>query len=464
MPRHIDPPPEAATWDMAEREEYSRVALEVWQDIRSGNMTDAAVAWIPYRSHREWFGPRQTLTSQQVLENSWQVEAHERGQPGWPTTLQNRRQLLRVAPSAPAAPTIPLTNEERITRFPAAAGAFEGCECNVCETARRRVPRVVARTSRQEAHRAEYQESGRTFGVEIECLVPVPQPGTSAHEAVSVNGWDRWLADSIRAGSGVNCRRGNFDRDTRSWGVKHDGSLRQNDGRKRSPNGDFLVEIVSPPLRGEAGIASVKSVMRKLVRMDAQVNVSCGFHLHVGAQDLTVEEVANVYSHFVRYERFFDLILPVSRRTNAYAHSVTNAITNGYVNGDQGAQHAILAVRNAKTAQDIERLLTMQGQLDSHWPKLASYGGRGSMQKYGTMEFRQHSGTVNETKAENWIRLCLAFFEKAYTKPANPFLRKTLSPGMEMASFFATFQPPRSVRAFYRERHAKLYADPTNDD
>lgn len=467
-----------APWELGEEDEWRAYAGLIWGELRRGSDNTQHRIWIPNAEHRAWVHRHgRTMAASSFESNAEYIENHARGSGGWPEVFDRRRALVRSyygrpalssapAPEPPPPPPLILSDEERVARFPAAPGAHEGCECALCEMARRRAPQIVPRTPAQERYRAEYARSGRTFGVEIECLVPVPEIGTKAYDVVQINGWDRWIADSIRAGASVNCQRGNFNRDTMSWGVKHDGSLRQDDGRKRSPNGDFLVEVVSPPLRGEEGIRDMKAVLRKLVRMNAKVNVSCGFHLHVGAQDLIVEEVANVYSHFLRYERFFDLILPLSRRSNIYAYSLRNAICGGSLdpNSDHAAQHAILAMRKAKTSEEVRNLVTQHGGTDGHWAKLASYGARGSLSRYGTMEFRQHSGTVNETKAENWVRLCMAFFEKAYQKPADPFLRKTLSPGMEMARFFATFQPPRSVRAFYRERHAKLYADPHNDD
>jgi hypothetical protein len=34
-----------------------------------------------------------------------------------------------------------------------------------------------------------------------------------------------------------------------------------------------------------------------------------------------------------------------------------------------------------------------------------------SLERHGTIEFRQHSGTVDAEKAVNWVRLCTAFIE-----------------------------------------------------
>src|SRR5262245_48018434 len=94
-----------------------------------------------------------------------------------------------------------------------------------------------------------------TFGVEIECLVPVAanvQAG-SYHHGVQVPD----LPDG--------------------WNAQHDGSLHGGRGRRG-------IEIVSPVLKGADGFRQVKAVCEWLRRIGATVNRSTGFHVHVGVE------------------------------------------------------------------------------------------------------------------------------------------------------------------------------------
>src|SRR6187397_2985807 len=98
----------------------------------------------------------------------------------------------------------------------------------------------------------------RSFGVEIECLVP---RYTRAQVAAAITA------------EGVDCYDAGFTHQTsRTWKVVSDGSVR----------GNGAMELVSPPLRGEAGLGAISKVSAVLVRMGATVKSSCGLQVQVG--------------------------------------------------------------------------------------------------------------------------------------------------------------------------------------
>lgn len=101
-----------------------------------------------------------------------------------------------------------------------------------------------------------------TFGVEIECTLP-----------------DRYVRErGIRVGRyhhGIELPTP-FPAD---WTAQYDGSL---DAR----SGYTALEIVSPVLKGMAGLEQVLQVFNTLNEAGARVNNSCGFHVHVGVRSV----------------------------------------------------------------------------------------------------------------------------------------------------------------------------------
>jgi hypothetical protein len=101
-----------------------------------------------------------------------------------------------------------------------------------------------------------------TFGVEIECMLP-----------------DRYVRErGIQVGRyhhGVELPAP-FPAD---WTAQYDGSL---DAR----SGYTALEIVSPVLKGMADLEQVLQVFTILNEAGAQVNNSCGFHVHVGVRSV----------------------------------------------------------------------------------------------------------------------------------------------------------------------------------
>jgi len=144
-------------------------------------------------------------------------------------------------------------------------------------------------------------------------------------------------------------------------------------------------ELVSPPMSGEEGMATVRKVITLLNEAGCDVKKSCGMHVHIEANDLTAAHIANVYNRYRNYETQIDTWMPTSRRAsnNIYCSSLKNA-------------SALVA---AGTPTDTARL--RRGRFCK--VNLCSFV------KYGTIEFRQHGGTLNAAKAANWINFLMQF-------------------------------------------------------
>lgn len=225
----------------------------------------------------------------------------------------------------------------------------------------------------------------RTFGIELE-----------------VYGVDRERILNEMTRAGVNVQSESYNHNTRNhWKIVSDSSI----------NGGQGNEIVSPVLCGLDGIEQVKKVCIALNRAGVKVNKSCGFHLHLGVQDYQINDFKNLVNSFAGLETEFDKIQPASRRGN----------TNGY----------------CKNLTSVGRDLTAKVNATNSISELAGvFGGRyyklnlQSFNRYGTVEFRHHSGTTTFSKIKNWILICSRLVDYAkqngVTNNFNAFLNESL--------------------------------------
>lgn len=176
------------------------------------------------------------------------------------------------------------------------------------------------------------------------------------------------LRDAI-ANFGVACEVESYNHTTRpTWKLVTDGSL----------NGSNPFELVSPILVGQDGLMQLKKVCTVLQMQNARVNNSCGLHVHFDASQITFPVLQNLLINYMNFEEEIDSFLPQSRRSNRYTQSIKNHRT---------------AVENARTMQGL--ISAFDGRY--YKVNLQSYS------RHNTIEFRQHSGTVEYEKIENWV-------------------------------------------------------------
>lgn len=205
-----------------------------------------------------------------------------------------------------------------------------------------------------------------TFGIEIEFLMP--------------QGWDTYrVANELAQRAELPVRAA-----TRSaaagmgWKVVSDASVQQ--------FGRVGMEVVSPILE-ERDFDKIRQICRALSEIGARVNRTCGLHVHVGARSLSLDSMKRLAILYGQCEPFLDQLLPPSRRgdLNTYCKSLK--------------QH--MNVQRVLTAHSVTHIA--QGiQSASRYVKLnfTSYW------RHGTVEFRQHSGTIDPEKIINWALLC----------------------------------------------------------
>lgn len=238
----------------------------------------------------------------------------------------------------------------------------------------------------------------RSFGIELEI----------------VHRNQRQLRDAIRS-RGIACEIEGYNHSTRRyWKIVSDASV----------NGGY--ELVSPVLKGQSGMNEVKAVCEALSEVGALINKSCGFHAHFGTDDFkeSISVWRNLYINYATLEEDIDAFMPPSRRRNTYCASLKVC----------GWREKM---ENAHTLVELEKAITNR----SRYFKLNSQ----SYWRHGTVEFRQHSGTIEFDKIRNWLLFCARLVELSK--------RERLGCGGERALAKLL---DRGLAAFYKQRKQKF--------
>ncbi|MBJ6109432.1 amidoligase family protein [Hymenobacter sp. BT523] len=245
----------------------------------------------------------------------------------------------------------------------------------------------------------------RTFGVEIEAF------GVTR---------DALLAE-LRA-QGLEAQSEGYNHDTRPhWKITSDASI----------SGANAFELVSPVLQGLEGLADLERACRALRMCGAQVNSSCGLHVHLGAADLSIENMRQLVRNYLVLEPTIDQLVPAARRGDVatYCKSLRRGRTQAQ------AEQEILA---ATTAQ----ALGAAANGSSRYYKV-------NMQSYfrqRTIEFRQHSGSTDFEKISMWVKFLANLVDFSKTR--------LVTPALPVAEF-ATFNQ-RDIATYYQRRRTAL--------
>lgn len=227
-----------------------------------------------------------------------------------------------------------------------------------------------------------------TFGVEVECY--------------NVN--QSLLIEKLTAkGINIRCEGYNHNDSKEYYKIVSDGSL----------TGNNTCEVVSPILKGQNGLESLEIVCNTLGEIGANVNRSCGLHIHFGAQSFDIARWQNIYVNYSRLENIIDSFMPASRRAN----------NNCFCRSIALQPRLEATILHCHTVEEIASFFC------SRYFKINAE----AFMRHQTIEFRQHSGTIEFEKVSMW----LSFLKKLLTYSKNhtvencttisdvPFLNKT---------------------------------------
>ena len=235
-------------------------------------------------------------------------------------------------------------------------------------SAARRAGRIQPRSNRRTTPSTGTRRSTglRNFGIEIE-----------------FNGISRDTAAAALRAAGVDARTENYNHPTRDyWKLITDASV----------SGTGL-ELVSPILCGEEGFAQVKLVMDTLTAAGGRVDRSCGMHVHHDAAGLSGDDIANIVEVYVANQDAIDRLVAPSRRGQSQWASRLSS---------REVQALAQSFRTTgTTTREVSRYRSIN---------TASYVA------HGTIEIRQHQGSLSADKAVAWIKFGQALIRAAVAR------------------------------------------------
>lgn len=224
--------------------------------------------------------------------------------------------------------------------------------------------------------------AGLSFGVEIECLVPVGLRGYNIAAAITE--------------AGIECNTEVYNHTTRrTWKIVTDGSL---------GNISRGIELVSPPLTGVDGFRQIRKVCDVLVAKRCKISSKCGLHIHIGAASETISTLRNVAKLYKYFQNAINSFLSPSRHDNTYCRRIRHS---SRLDGADTMTDLLVALdHSAFEARSVNRYRVVNFQ---------------SFLQHRTIEFRQHQGTIEADRVENWLRFCLRMMVAARSLPADAF-------------------------------------------
>jgi hypothetical protein len=200
---------------------------------------------------------------------------------------------------------------------------------------------------------------GRRFGVEIEFICTDGSFGEPIDPEIVV--------DELEA-AGIVCHNDGYSHQVQedAWKIVSDSSVSEG------------WELVSPPMYWDQR-EQIETVCRVLDELGASVDASCGLHVHHEVRDLTLSAFKRFYSKWAEWQHHHDLLVSPSRCGGQWASPIT--------------EDNLEEVRCMRSLADlggcyIDRYRTLN---------ITCYSN------YGTVEIRQHQGSLNAKKILAWV-------------------------------------------------------------
>jgi len=236
-----------------------------------------------------------------------------------------------------------------------------------------------------------------TLGVEIELALP---------QGMSLDEFDKQCYDELIK-AGLKATKYGVDKKPGHWAVTRDGSI--------YPNGR---EIVSPILTGVDGIEDLRKAIVALRNTGGSINSSVGIHVHMGAQGLSLDQTKNVVYNYHGFQDLINKFLHNTRTNNGYAQPMTR-ISN-----------IVSKLDSANNLNELTRNLfgaTIESRRYDRYPSERYWAVNFySYLRYGTIEFRQLQGSVEEDTIIYWVYFLHFMWEASKRKRLSFFDYKQL--------------------------------------
>lgn len=255
---------------------------------------------------------------------------------------------------------------------------------------------------------------------------------------------------------------GTIEYGTRGWKVVYDGT--------HSHDGRDIYEFVSNPIVGAPNIEDMVNELVPILQKYCDVDRDCGFHIHfdilgkyhfrrrvdTSTPDGKYRAIRNkpcrkfigeLMRNMHYFQPVFDAVVAPSRRANNFCKPIPNVANLGNKNEIEEFAHN----KNGWFQEDPTQIL----------PNTDRYGNNRRyhcinlecLKSYGTVEYRQHQGTLNISKILNWMRLTERFTTRAWDRKKAKLDCENFNINIDgLMDFLGFGRCDRSVREYYRKR------------
>ena len=211
----------------------------------------------------------------------------------------------------------------------------------------------------------------------------------------------------------------------KSWNVTTDSSIRVpgEDGTPGIAEYEWCkVEVISPVMIfTPQAVRQVQKVCKLISRKYRTLtNEWCGLHVHVGqgSKGLPDYAIKNLAAMIWTFEDRLDLLHPLHRSNDAACNSLYNSAPLASELDFETDQPLLLTeqidrIFECQTGDHVISLVNDEcpsyGSAYNFWNLLSQH----SRSSKRTIEFRQHEGTLDSKRVENWIKVCVRLVEVA---------------------------------------------------
>lgn len=241
-----------------------------------------------------------------------------------------------------------------------------------------------------------------------------------------------------------------YSKSLERWTVGRDSTIQQ-----LSP-----IELISPPLTLKE-LKQVEAVSWTMTQVGLKTDNSCGLHIHWNVSDYSGRSLVNLLRLYAKYEKVLDLLFHPSRREdrNQHCRSLIKGKSLDWIYR-LNKPFYYRAYQIAKEFETTQHLSPVTSEPSARHHKINIC----AVNKYGTVEFRQHHGSLDFEEIKHWIlfsqQLVLRAKDATIGEGAATWdsLIKTL--GLSEKQLEESIDLPekdclRETRDFYRERYKR---------
>jgi hypothetical protein len=221
------------------------------------------------------------------------------------------------------------------------------------------------------------------------------------------------------------------------WGAHHDGSV---------PEG---VELVSPVMRGDQGLARIERLANLATERRWKVDKRCGYHLHLDVSQDTPLAALRIIKGYCLLSPLFTVLVSKCRMNDRYGARYAQEW-----NRDE--------VKHIKAAADVKGFQNLLYALLPNRYRLLNVQ---AYKEHGTLEVRIHHGTCMADKITNWILLHSKLFDYCRKEKEATLTKKIRLPigasaaqsAAEIWRHVAPVLDSSELVSFYKERAMTLH-------